>query len=101
MITRQQLLDACRTADNAVDFGVDFEEMWRRQGVDVKDVAYVAEQRGLRMLCHMRGQAMPATPAEVVVSETERNLIVTLAAMWMDGLAMGLRVAGARRSPTE
>lgn len=92
MITKDQLSAACRAHDNASDTGTSFEEILQRRGVNAKDAAYVAEQRALRMILAMRGQDAPMQFAAIRLTPDEEKLLMKLAAAWMDGLAVGLKV---------
>jgi hypothetical protein len=98
MITLEQLKHACRTHDNAVDIGTPFEEVMRRRNVDAKDVAYIAQQRALRMIFEMRGQKPnDLGPTPITLTDEETVLMMKMAAAWMDGIAVGLLVESLRR----
>lgn len=88
-ITLEQLKEACRAHDNAVDLGASFEDVVAKRGLSAKDVMYVAEQRALRMILAMRGIAVSSEP--IRLSKVEVDILASFASMWMDGLSVGIK----------
>ncbi len=93
MITKEQLADACRAHDNAADTGTTLPEALSKRGVETNAAVYVADQRALRMVLGMRGEASTAS-RRVMLSQEEEKLMMRFAAMWLDGLVVGLKCGG-------
>lgn len=90
---RDDIARACRENDQIVDEGGKVPDVLGALGADEHGVLYVAEQRALRMVIHLRGGKMPVERESVLASPAD---LAAFAAVWLDGFAAGLRAGTAR-----
>lgn len=94
-----RLADAARENDERTDAGAGVEDVARELGVDPKELTHVAEQRALRaVVVQFRGKVgldQMAREGQVNLGHTERAALTVYAAMYIDGIAIGLRAAQA------
>lgn len=95
MITKEQIAAACRAHDNAADMGESMPEILAKRGIDARDAIYVAEQRALRLVLLASGRPMPdpTRMSQVALSASERKMFTQLTVMWLDGLAVGVKIS--------
>lgn len=79
---------------------VPFEEIVSKLGVNVEDLRGIANQRALRAVIQMRSteeaerlvrQAYSGTFSVEKLTEEEQELLNMYAAIWIDGMMMGVR----------
>jgi hypothetical protein len=89
MIGKDEIARAISDADAVAEEHEDLPAYWRKRGVDIEGLTYVAMQRGLRAVMVMRGQNpnLGGRPATVSLSREEQRMQMLFASIFMDGFA--------------
>lgn len=89
MIGKDEIARAVSDADALSEEHEDLPAYWRKRGVDIEGLAYVAMQRGLRAVLRLRGDSpnLGGRPAAVRFTPDEQRLQTAFAAAFMDGFA--------------
>ena len=95
MITKSELADAARYTDALTEeYGL--QETMRRQGIDLAGVMYIAEERALRAAMIFDGQdpteLSRTETTQVQLSPPAQEVMATLQAVALDGVAIGITV---------
>ena len=96
MITRDALLEAARYSDaRSEEHGID--EWAAQNDIDLEGLMYVAQQRALRSAMIMDGMdptlLSRTEPTEITLSDEAAAAMKYLAAVCMDGIAIGIAVS--------
>ena len=95
MITKSEVADAARYTDALTEeYGL--QETMRRQGIDLAGVMYIAEERALRAAMIFDGQdpteLSRTETTQVQLSPPAQEVMATLQAVALDGVAIGITV---------
>lgn len=98
MINRLNMMEAARYNDaQLAELGDDLHEWGKVNGIDLVGLAYVAEQRAIRMAMVDEGRDPTRLSqthySTVTLSAASQARIVTFASCWFDGFAAGVRAA--------
>jgi hypothetical protein len=89
MIGKDDIARAISDADALAEEHENLPAYWRKRGVDIEGLTYVAMQRGLRAVLMLRGENpnLGGRPVAVRLNRDEQRLQTAFAAAFMDGFA--------------
>lgn len=88
----EQLAAAVRYMDDVSD-REGLQGVLQAVGVERSDLAYISEQRALRVVLMIRGAPIPKAMTPIQLSREEEMLLTSLATSCMDGICIGLAAA--------
>lgn len=91
MIDKDDIAKACADNDNTVEGHDKFESVLDELGIEYEGMAYVAQQRAMRFIYHLKGRN-PVPPSMVYeLTEEELEQVKKFMVMFIDGFAGGVR----------